>query len=174
MSSGRSRGNTRPGSPFGLGYSVPATPPDLFLVTRNSPNISQSLWENFQPDQLFPDGTNMSMPSFSPTNNTVDPQLQMPQQMQGMSQQPMMQTQQQNMQQRSMRGSQDSTAGMQGMPQNLGVPQMNVGVQNHQAWPIQGFDGRTGGIDSQSQEDSWSNSSRGQGVVPTTLNVEDW
>ncbi|KAL9035370.1 MAG: hypothetical protein Q9214_006614, partial [Letrouitia sp. 1 TL-2023] len=30
--------------------------------------------------------------------------------------------------------------------------------------------------DSQSPEDSWSNSSRGQGgpVAPTTLNVEDW
>lgn len=173
LGSGRSRGNTRPGSPFNLGYSVPATPPDLFLVTRNSPPISQSLWENFQPDQLFPDGTNMSIPSFSPTNNAVDPQLQMPRQMQGMSQHPMMQSQQQDMQQRGMRGSQDSSSGMQGMPQNLGVPQMNVGMQN-QTWPMQAYDARMGGVDNQSQDDSWSNSSRGQGVVPTTLNVEDW
>jgi len=171
MTGGNSRGNTRPTSPFNVGYSVPATPPDLFLVTRNSPPISQSLWENFQPDQLFPDGTNISMPPFSPTNNSVDPQLQMPQQMQGM-QQPIMQGQQ-PMPQWGMRGSQDSTGGMQAMPQNLGVPQMNMGMQN-QTWPVQAFDARMGGMDSQSQDDSWSNSSRGQGVVPTTLNVEDW
>jgi hypothetical protein len=73
-----SRGPTRANSPFN-GYSIPATPPDLFLVTRNSPNISQQLWENFQPDQLFPDGTIGDHHMFaSPTiHNTVDPQLQM-------------------------------------------------------------------------------------------------
>ncbi|KAJ6161330.1 Cutinase transcription factor 1 alpha [Penicillium chermesinum] len=52
-----SRGNTRPTTPFNAQFSLPATPPDFFLVTRNSPNLSPSLWENFQPDQLFPDGT---------------------------------------------------------------------------------------------------------------------
>lgn len=173
MGGGASRGNTRPTSPFNVGYSVPATPPDLFLVTRNSPPISQSLWENFQPDQLFPDGTGIAMPPFSPTNNTVDPQLQMPQQMQGIQQPSMMQGQQQPMQQRGMRSSQDSNGGIQGMPQNLGVPQMTMGMQS-QTWPVQAFDTRMGSIDNQSQDDSWSNSSRGQGVVPTTLNVEDW
>jgi len=73
-----SRGPTRANSPFN-GYSIPATPPDLFLVTRNSPNISQQLWENFQPDQLFPDGTIGDPMAFtSPTlNQAVDPQLQM-------------------------------------------------------------------------------------------------
>ena len=73
-----SRGPTRANSPFN-GYSIPATPPDLFLVTRNSPNISQQLWENFQPDQLFPDGTIGTEHMFnSPLmHNTVDPQLQM-------------------------------------------------------------------------------------------------
>jgi len=74
-----SRGGTRANSPF-AGYSIPATPPDLFLVTRNSPPISQSLWENFQPDQLFPDGTNTMPFSSPPPNTAVDPQLQMPQQ----------------------------------------------------------------------------------------------
>ena len=83
LPTGRSRGpsrmhsrmGTRANSPFN-GYSIPATPPDLFLVTRNSPPISQSLWENFQPDQLFPDGT---IPFSSPNaNHAVDPQLQMP------------------------------------------------------------------------------------------------
>jgi hypothetical protein len=73
-----SRGPTRANSPFN-GYSIPATPPDLFLVTRDSPNISQQLWENFQPDQLFPGGTigdasNFASPSM---NHAVDPQLQM-------------------------------------------------------------------------------------------------
>lgn len=73
-----SRGPTRANSPFN-GYSIPATPPDLFLVTRNSPNISQQLWENFQPDQLFPDGTIGDNSMFSPTmQHAVDPQLQVP------------------------------------------------------------------------------------------------
>ncbi|KAI5282750.1 Transcriptional activator of fatty acid utilization [Ascosphaera aggregata] len=51
-------GVTRPTTPFNHPYSfsIPNTPPDLFLVTRNSPNLSQTMWENFQPDQLFPDG----------------------------------------------------------------------------------------------------------------------
>lgn len=77
-----SRGPTRANSPFN-GYSIPATPPDLFLVTRNSPNISQQLWENFQPDQLFPDGAIGESAMFtSPTmHNAVDPQLQMDQSM---------------------------------------------------------------------------------------------
>ncbi|KAI5293296.1 Transcriptional activator of fatty acid utilization, partial [Ascosphaera acerosa] len=49
---------TRPTTPFTqpFVFSIPNTPPDFFLVTRNSPNLSQSMWENFQPDQLFPDG----------------------------------------------------------------------------------------------------------------------
>ena len=86
-----SRGPTRANSPFN-GYSIPATPPDLFLVTRNSPNISQHLWENFQPDQLFPDGTIGNEHMFtSPTmHNTVDPQLQMHNQHMGDQQIPQM------------------------------------------------------------------------------------
>ncbi|OBT49998.1 hypothetical protein VE04_09534, partial [Pseudogymnoascus sp. 24MN13] len=52
-----SRPRTRPPTPFNPSFSVPATPPDLYLVTRNSPSISQALWENFQPDQLFPEGS---------------------------------------------------------------------------------------------------------------------
>lgn len=75
-----SRVGTRANSP--LGYSIPATPPDLFLVTRNSPPISQSLWENFQPDQLFPDGTSIDGGFFTHPgqNSVVDPQLQQMQQ----------------------------------------------------------------------------------------------
>lgn len=55
-----SRPHTRPHTPFNMSYSLPTTPPDLYLVTRNSPILSQSVWENFQPDQLFPDGTGFS------------------------------------------------------------------------------------------------------------------
>jgi hypothetical protein len=74
-----SRGPTRANSPFN-GYSIPATPPDLFLVTRDEPNISQQMWDDFQPHQLFPDGTIGDSNMFnSPTmQHAVDPQLQVP------------------------------------------------------------------------------------------------
>ncbi|EHL01619.1 putative Cutinase transcription factor 1 alpha [Glarea lozoyensis 74030] len=40
MGGSNSRPHTRPPTPFNPSYSVPATPPDLYLVTRNSPNLS--------------------------------------------------------------------------------------------------------------------------------------
>ncbi|KAL9005394.1 MAG: hypothetical protein Q9188_001836 [Gyalolechia gomerana] len=167
LGTGNSRGNTRPPTPFNPSYSIPATPPDLFLVTRDSPHISQSLWENFQPDQLFPDGTNMS---FTPFNGqqALDPQLQMPQmQSPGMLHPPM---QPQQLPPRAIPGSQDSQGNIQAMQDVSGLPQMQ-GIQQVNTtpgWPQYHGDG-------QSPEDSWSNSSRGKGpVAPTTLNVEDW
>ena len=57
---GQSRSGTRPGTPFNPSYSIPASPPDLYLVTRDEPNLSNSLWENFQPDQLFPDTSDIN------------------------------------------------------------------------------------------------------------------
>ncbi|KAL9614599.1 MAG: hypothetical protein Q9167_000887 [Letrouitia subvulpina] len=169
LGTGNSRGNTRPPTPFNASYSIPATPPDLFLVTRDSPHISQSLWENFQPDQLFPDGTNMSIPHFNNQQN-LDPQLQMPQmQSPGMLQPPL---QGQHLPSRSMRGSQDGQNNLSGMQEVSGLSHLQ-GLQqpsSSHGWSNQ-FPG-----DSQSPEDSWSNSSRSQGgpVAPTTLNVEDW
>jgi len=163
MGGGSSRGNTRPPTPFNPSYSIPATPPDLFLVTRNSPPISQSLWENFQPDQLFPDGTNMSLPRFSPPGSQIDPQLQMPHlHTPNLHQQNQTQMSgQQQLPQRTMRGSQDSGVS------NLQNMQLQ-GLPTQPMWPTQYGD-------DQSPDDSWSNSSRGQGpIVPTTLNVEDW
>lgn len=164
LGTGNSRGNTRPTTPFNPSYSIPATPPDLFLVTRDSPHLSQSLWENFQPDQLFPDGTNMSMVHFN-GQHALDPQLQMPQMQpssSGMLQPPM------HMQARPMPGSQDSQGNVQVMQDVSGLPHMQ-GMQ--QANPGQGWPQYHG----ESPEDSWSNSSRGKGpVAPTTLNVEDW
>ena len=155
-SRGPSRSGTRPTSPFNTGYSIPATPPDLFLVTRNSPPISQSLWENFQPEQLFPDSTSAAMAFSSPGANPVDPALQIPAQQ-------MQQSMQHQHQQH-------------GMSQNLGVPQINMGMSTSQNWP--GMDGGLGRMEGQGHnqnEDSWSNSSVGGApIVPTTLNVEDW
>lgn len=182
---GTSRGNTRPTTPFNPSFSVPATPPDLFLVTRDSPNISQSLWENFQPDQLFPDGTNIFPDLTSPPTNSVDPQLQMPSQLQAqdMQQRSMMMDQQQQQQQlhsRNPHGTQDSPQLLSGMPAGMGGAQSQQQMfanQNQHSWPMQGLDASLAGtgLDASSQDDNWSSSSRGQGpTAPTTLNVEDW
>jgi hypothetical protein len=145
-----SRGPTRANSPFN-GYSIPATPPDLFLVTRDSPNISQQLWENFQPDQLFPDGTIGDVTGFgtSPVmTHAVDPQLQ---QMQG--------------QQTGM------TPGGQQIPQ---IDISGSGQQHPQVWPP-GMSGMMGAGMEMHDSDGWSTSSIGNApVAPTTLNVEDW
>ena len=152
MGSSNSRNTTRPPTPFNPSYSIPATPPDLYLVTRESPHISQNLWENFQPDQLFPESTNMAMPQYPPQQN-LDPQLQMPQMQSSAMLQPPMQAQQQI----PARSMQDVS----------GMSQMPSMQQQPGSWQNQ-FPG-------DSPEDNWSNSSRGQGpVAPTTLNVEDW
>jgi hypothetical protein len=156
---GTSRNNTRPTTPFNPSYSIPATPPDLYLVTRNSPNISQALWENFQPDQLFPESSGMNFnqymanqpPNLDPALHGLPPGMQTPNGgLSGGMGAPA----------RGMRGSADGPAmmsGMQGMPSGMapsGNEQWNHGM---------------------SPDDTWSNSSRGNGpIVPTTLNVEDW
>ncbi|KAL1954427.1 hypothetical protein VTO42DRAFT_1197 [Malbranchea cinnamomea] len=169
-------GTTRPGTPFNPSFSIPATPPDLFLVTRNSPNLSQSIWENFQPDQLFPDGTNMSYTGFSPSSANVDPQLQMPQ-MQNPGMQSIGVSGQQQLGSRNSRSEHESPTMMNtsvsGVGGNLSHMQTGMGMQTH-GWPMQSMDNNAP-VDTQSQDDNWSNSSRSGGpVVPPTLNVEDW
>lgn len=137
-------GGTRPPTPFNSSINMsvpPGTPPDLYLVTRSSPPISQSLWENFQPNQLFPDDSGISYLSPSQQNPALDPQLT--QQGQSLSQ--------------------------HGLSQHL-QQQFNAG-QLGSGWSGQ-FDTEMGQSGS-SPEDTWSNSSKG-GIVPTTLNVEDW
>lgn len=175
---GASRGNTRPTTPFNAQFSLPATPPDLFLVTRTSPNLSPSLWENFQPDQLFPDGTAIFPELASPQNNAVDPQLQMQSQLQTQNmQRPMVLGQQQQMPSRNVPG-QGSPQLLSSMPPGMGMqgqqPQM-FGMENQQTWPM-GMDAPLSGapLDNASQDDNWSNSSRSGPTAPTTLNVEDW
>ena len=167
--SGSSRNNTRPPTPFNPSYSVPPTPPDFFLVTRDSPQLSQSLWENFQPDQLFPENSSISISNYGGQQN-LDPQLQMSQMPSpSMLQSPMQG--QQSIPSRTMLNSQEGQINMPGMQDQTGMAQMQGIAQSNgaQSWSSQ-FPG-----DGQSPDDTWSNSSRGNGpIIPTTLNVEDW
>ncbi|KAI9824032.1 MAG: Transcriptional activator of fatty acid utilization [Thelocarpon impressellum] len=176
-----SRSNTRPPTPFNPSFSIPATPPDLYLVTRNSPPVSQNTWENFQPDQLFPESNgNMMLSQFSPPAQPLDPQLSQTMPQMG-GQTPSLahgqipgagQTTQ--LPQRGVRpaggpgpGSPGMTAAMAGVSGVAGTP----GMAGTVTWPPNSFD--TMDMAASSPEDTWSNSSKGQ-PVPTTLNVEDW
>ncbi|KAJ5580000.1 uncharacterized protein N7459_005985 [Penicillium hispanicum] len=174
-----SRGNTRPTTPFNAQFSLPATPPDFFLVTRTSPNLSPSLWENFQPDQLFPDGTAIFPELTSPPPSAVDPALQIPSQLQppNMGQPPMMGAQPPAVPGRRMSVSQGSPPMMPGVAPGMGIQPGQGGQQMFgQTWPMQGMDGTMSGaaMDAASQDDNWSSSSRSGPTAPTTLNVEDW
>ncbi|KYK59682.1 Ctf1 transcription factor [Drechmeria coniospora] len=156
-----SRPQTRPATPFNPSFSVPATPPDLYLVTRNSPNLSQSVWENFQPDQLFPESS--SMPVF--------PNLSPMQAHQSLDQTIMAQM----TPSRAAAPSAQSQPSSQFQVRGEGQGQGN-GLLHTQAFPGQNmwqpaFD--SGMHDGQSP-DSWSSSSVQGQPAPTTLNVEDW
>ena len=164
-----SRGDTRPTSPFNGGFSYPGTPPELFLVTRNSPNISQDLWQNFQPEQLFPAETHL-VPQISPVQqqSLLDPQLGS-------------QAQAQNLMSSAMPTQHPqpprhiSQSGPPPMP-----PQQPNGGMNHMHGLTPQMSNDPSGMEWMNQppmsgDDAWSNSSRGQGpIVPTALNVEDW
>jgi hypothetical protein len=158
-----SRNNTRPTTPFNPSLSYPGTPPELYLVTRSSPGIPPDLWQNFQPDQLFP--ADSSIPQLSPDQQQpplIDPQLGSQSQQGGP---PQLQTQMQG------QGMGPHSAQMQA--QNLHSPMasmsMHSAVQQPQDWGQIG-DHPMGGTD-----DNWSTSSQGKGpVAPGTLNVEDW
>ncbi|KAF7719050.1 Cutinase transcription factor 1 alpha [Penicillium ucsense] len=183
MGPSQSRTNTRPTTPFNAQFSLPATPPDFFLVTRNSPNLSPSLWENFQPDQLFPDGTAIFPELTSPPPPApVDPHVHVPSQM----------PQNSNINQRSMMGNAPHAVPNRNMSVPQGSPQMMSGLSGSmgtgpggpqqmfsmdgQPWPMQNMDGTLNGgtMDATSQDDNWSTSSRSGPTAPTTLNVEDW
>ncbi|KAG4415367.1 Cutinase transcription factor 1 alpha [Cadophora malorum] len=169
MGGSNSRPHTRPATPFNPSFSVPATPPDLYLVTRNSPNISQSLWENFQPDQLFPEGSsNMQAQQFSPPqphqnqNHNLDPSL-MPHM--NMNQMPN-QNQAAQLPQR-MRGQ-----NMAGSPTQGSMLQPNIAGYQVQPGMWQGFDPAMQDPQGHSPSDTLSNASAQ--AVPMTMNVEDW
>ncbi|KAL2263298.1 hypothetical protein VTK26DRAFT_7418 [Humicola hyalothermophila] len=186
-----SRPHTRPATPFNPSFSIPGTPPDLYLVTRNSPNLSQAIWENFQPDQLFPESAHV--PLYQPLSpqqaqNTLDAQM-------------MAQMQGQNMQQGQHQqhgldggGGQQGAAfgqgggmggkrGLAGSPlqqhEGAGAGSLHPGMagfhqqqQGGSLWGQGGFDAPM--VDGQSPSDSWSTSSAQGPAVPSTLNVEDW
>jgi hypothetical protein len=168
MGGTNSRPHTRPPTPFNPSFSVPATPPDLYLVTRNSPNLSQSLWENFQPDQLFPEGSaNMQANQFSPpqAHHNLDPNL-MPSM--NMNHQAPNTGQGGPLPQR-MRGQ----GGMATSPTQSSMLQPGMAgyqVQGGMGW--QGFDTNMQDASGHSPSDTLSNSSAQ--AVPMTMNVEDW
>ncbi|CEI65779.1 unnamed protein product [Fusarium venenatum] len=154
MGGTNSRPQTRPATPFNPSFSVPPTPPDLYLVTRNSPNLSQSLWENFQPDQLFLDSAAMpAFPNLSPTQTHS------------------------NLDHNNM-GSMPPGNGQSGIHN----PQAGQYQHRGNGMMPQGFQGHTNmwqpNLDPSLPEgqspDSWSTASGPGQAVPTTLNVEDW
>lgn len=174
MGGTNSRPHTRPATPFNPSFSVPTTPPDLYLVTRNSPNLSQSLWENFQPDQLFPESSQIPLPQMSPSQNqqSLDPNLVSPMQP-GMSPQspgqaaPFLPR---------MPNKSTGTSPQQAnnfLQPGLGGYQTQTQTNNNSLWPG-GGDVNTGMPDGQSPSDSWSTGSAQGQPVPATLNVEDW
>ncbi|KAL1305076.1 hypothetical protein AAFC00_002010 [Neodothiora populina] len=188
---GASRSGTRQTTPFNT-YSYPGTPPDLFLHTRNSPNISQDLWQNYQPDQLFPPDMNMLFPLSSPGQShhgMVDPALRHapgPQQPQTTQYTPVslhqaaMPPQQthptppppQHMANTMHHEAAMHPPGSNGLaphshPSQLGQPQ----YQDPAAWAqFQQAEAH------RRPDDTWSqhSGSAQSGGVPTTLNVDDW
>lgn len=148
-------------NPFRAPYPVSTTPPNFYLVTRDSPEFSQSLWENFQPDQLFPENTPTLMPAF---HDTLDLERLMPQ-----TQKPSMQHQSMNDQQvlPSMRVLQDEQENINEMQDPVGLAQIQRMQQQISSpnWP-----GQIGGEAERSNE-NWANLGP---AIPTTLNVDDW
>ncbi|THX16270.1 hypothetical protein D6D13_01926 [Aureobasidium pullulans] len=169
---GTSRTNTRPTTPFNT-YSYPGTPPDLFLHTRTSPNISQDLWQNYQPDQLFPPDTSGIFPTESPVQQStmVDPALRAsagapPQQSYNNPGQPPPHYQQPGAPGMMNAPSQQQQYAAQQQAQHLQNPygqmQDTGDHQQHQRGSV---------------DETWSNNSGSTGggpIVPTTLNVGDW
>ncbi|KAK4103511.1 hypothetical protein N658DRAFT_276755 [Parathielavia hyrcaniae] len=186
-----SRSHTRPATPFNPSFSVPATPPDLYLVTRNSPNLSQSIWENFQPDQLFPESAHAPLyqQQFSPSQANLDAHMMAQMQNQNMQgpPPPLDTNGQQNVYAGQGGGGGVPERGMAGLAlqQNAmlqpGMTPGGVGFQGQQGQQQQQ---QGGGMwhgydvppvaDGQSPSDSWSTGSMQGQPVPSTLNVEDW
>jgi hypothetical protein len=172
--------NTRPTTPFSNPFSLPVTPPALFLVTRTSPNQSPSLWENFQPDQLFLDGTAIFPELTSPQSAAVELQLQMQSQLQahGLDQRSIVPPQISH--RASLPGAPGSAEILSSIRAGIGLqgqqPHQLYGMDAQQPWPMHGLDATVGGAarDHASQDDNWSSSSRSGPTAPTTLNVEDW
>ena len=170
---GTSRTNTRPTTPFNT-YSYPGTPPDLFLHTRTSPNISQDLWQNYQPDQLFPPDTTGIYPTESPVQQgtMVDPAL-------GASVGAQSQQAYNNSTQQQTHYQQPASVGTGMMNAPPPQQQQYAGQQQHVPMQISYGQMPENGEHQPraSMDDTWSNNSGSTGggpIVPTTLNVGDW
>nr|POF00937.1 cutinase transcription factor 1 alpha [Quercus suber] len=160
---GTSRTNTRPTTPF-ANFSYPGTPPDLFLHTRNSPKLSEDVWQNYQPDQLFPPEANSLFPMQSP--NLVDPALRPP------SSQPFNVPSQQGTPTQIHQQTPQSGQQM-AMHQSALEGQMPSYHQDPGSWTqMQQMGGPASA--SARADDQWSTGSSTGPIVPTTLNVGDW
>ncbi|KAK5167097.1 Transcriptional activator of fatty acid utilization [Saxophila tyrrhenica] len=159
---GPSRGNTRPTTPFNpWGGTRPSTP-DFFLHTRASPKISDDLWQNYAPEQLFPSEINGAFSLQSPGQTMVDPALRGPPQHQQFTSNGMQQPDP-----TSMPGHQQMTMPQQdGNNINHQDGNMQHMMYNHQDWSQMDM--------GQRPDDTWSSSSHSGPIVPTTLNVGDW
>ncbi|KAK3111867.1 Transcriptional activator of fatty acid utilization [Teratosphaeriaceae sp. CCFEE 6253] len=178
---GVSRANTRPTTPF-TGFSYPGTPPDLFLHTRGSPKISEDLWQNYDPGQLFPPEANglgmglglggLGMGGLSPGEGMVDPALR--QHAQGPQGAGMHSgaatTAGAGMMGDGLPPGQQPMPNYQHDPQGWAQLQANLQAQHQQQHQQQG------GQQRMEPDDQWStgSSSGGGPIVPTTLNVGDW
>lgn len=190
---GNSRSGTRATTPFN-NYSYPGTPPDFFLHTRNSPNISQDLWQNYQPDQLFPPEANVLFPMESPhqQHSMVDPALRPPPPPnQHPSQQPPQQQQfappppsMQSHAQMHPQAQQMPMHAQQGAQQMHPANGQQVPTMTHQTYQqdpngwaqMQNMSQQRQQQQQQQQQegDNWSSSTASGPIVPTTLNVGDW
>ena len=152
---GASRPGTRHTTPFNP-FSIPGTPPDFFLHTRNSPKLPEDLWQNYQPDQLFPPEANGMFPLQGGANQSmVDPALRSP-----LSEHQQFGLTQQGAPSGGLRQHMMLNDGMQGLYGN-----------DADSWT------RLHNLQEQGPEDSWSSSSLGGHAVPTVptaLNVGDW
>lgn len=180
MGGTNSRPHTRPATPFNPSFSVPATPPDLYLVTRNSPNLSQSTWENFQPDQLFPESSHVPLPAVGPSglDSTFGAQMQT-----GMSSPHERASQMGSFpgvayvksisppRAAANFGNHPGLGGFAHAQQGSGQNGSNGNGNGASAWKNSGGDFPQ---DGQSPSDSWSTGSASGQPAPSTLNVEDW
>lgn len=167
---GASRSNTRPTTPFNpWGGTRPSTP-DFFLHTRNSPKISDDLWQNYEPGQLFPSEINGAFSLHSPGQTMVDPALrgppqQHPHQFNADSLQQQSNTTPSGMQPHQQIPMQQHHNGNAMQPDGSTLPP-NAMMYGQQEWPPQ--------MGMERADDTWSSSSYSGPIVPTTLNVGDW
>lgn len=180
-----SRPQTRPATPFNPSFSVPATPPDMYLVTRNSPILSHAVFENFQPGQLFPESA--GLPDYISPSQMHAPSMDsgMVAQMRSHNLQPQSTDASQYGQRMTKRPAIGSPSqGNYGLlPQATATagPSTELGGgfsqggggggASNNPWGG-GFD--TAMAEAQSPSDTLSNSSWNGMSVPANLNVDDW